>query len=1212
MAQNLASPDSHEIPLTVLGGLVTYVDPTSLPQGVSPDCRDMQFNPGSTFTRDGFRKVFPTPFGNATVTAGYSYTDPKGIIRNLFLDSAGNLWVENLSASPETYTLLATVAPGSYAKFTGAFGRVYIAITDGLHGSDVPLQYDGTNIDRVTQDGPGSSPDIISLALPSVSLVDAGAPPTLTITGIFPTNKVTSGVSFYTAISVFTTTSVSGITEGQNVTISGTTGSVFLGTYVVLGFPGDGSVLLSAFVADGTPAYIGTGTLTIGSGSGTSLVRNNNIVTAVTTTPHQLQVGNQAQIANVPASAVGGGIATVVINNEDNPGIATVTTNSAHGLIPGLFVSLVGIAGTAVGGGATSAIRAGRVVTVTTASAHNLTPGAIITTSSFSTGSFNTTAQVLNVTGPNVFTFAQADTDATESSGVVTLNWPIPDTTTPTFFEVIAAPTKTTFQVDIDYSDGSWTGGTVTYGWDGKFYVKTVISPTSFTYQQYGPNASATYSAASTVTPFGQAAPGFHQMQVFFQTRNGAQTAPSPPVQFIANGGQYYSVSNIPIGPPNTVARVIAFTGAQGAYFFYIPTTPQVNGQIVGTSTVINDNTTTQAVFDFGDPTLFAATGISIQGNNLANQIVLDGAQGFGFYGSRLDTYGQRNVVDNFLNMGFNGGYLPSTVATYGTAQPTGWTVSGATPGQFVFNAHFGEGYQFTVVPSPTGGLLQSAFEDYLGDPILQPNTLYRLRVWIKTSAFNAGVNFVALIRSVSTGFSSTATITGSQISTVGGFAEAVFTLKTPISIPSDMLLNLFVSSSGASPNVTINNVNLIYEDEPYKLGMLSSYVNNAEGMDGVSGVIGPVEDTHPVMDLFIIRENLYMLTRDPGGRLHQTAQAQSEPSGWVVDEVGQNCGVVSTFGLTVSQANDDTGGGGEEWAAWYSSSGPRIFGGEFPFKIAQEIMRRKGRVAPGAPNDLTNLNPAAQTTVWALNDPEQKIMYFGVPMNSATAPNVIWMLNYLGCETAEEIANANPVHRAINSGKMISNDLGRKWSPWQLPINGAALMFREGGYLEPVFFGGNGLTPNSSPIAAFGNVYTLDPNLLADDDYGVIGSYYTTSPFPDADLAQALGIGGGLKMCSYAYGLISGTGTLAITVLFNLLSKVWRIAYASTTQAPLQVDADNDTEFGCGQATGKRFWFRFSATPKLGSNDSGFELNSWAVAIKKNARMPVRGSNRT
>ena len=53
-------------------------------------------------------------------------------------------------------------------------------------------------------------------------------------------------------------------------------------------------------------------------------------------------------------------------------------------------------------------------------------------------------------------------------------------------------------------------------------------------------------------------------MAVFFQDRQGGITAMSPAVPFIANGGQYLSVTNIPIGPPNVVARILAFTGVDG------------------------------------------------------------------------------------------------------------------------------------------------------------------------------------------------------------------------------------------------------------------------------------------------------------------------------------------------------------------------------------------------------------------------------------------------------------------------------------------------------------------------------------------------------------------------------------------------------------------------------------------------------------------------
>ncbi len=1201
MAQNVASPDTHEIPLDVYGGLVTYEDPTSIPSGVSPDCSDVQFAPGGVFSRDGFRKVFASAMGTATVTYAKSYVDPKGVIRNLYLDSAGNLWVENLTATPGVYTLLTTTAPGSYARSSTAFGREYIAISDGLHGTDIPLQYDGTNLDRVTQDGPGTSPPVVSLSIPSVDTLHSISPPaTLTVTQIDVNEG--SAATFWTTINIYY---VSGTPPdvGQQITISGTSSVFDGGPYTVIAVGGfNGAITCSAYFPGSTANYTGAGTITIGTGvANTVISRVDNVVTVLTNTPHQLQPGYQAQISGVAAGIVGTAITTVRINNENLPGLATVTTSTAHGLVPGLKVSLTGIAGVAVGGGILTIVRAGQVVTVTTNTANGVSPGAIVTIASVATSSFNSTAIVQLVTSTTSFTFNQVDTDASDTTGTVTLNWPIFDTPTPTYFEVVSAPTATTFQVQLNYSNGTWSGGTVNYPWNGTFFVQTIPTSTSFAYQQYGPNATAVYASGQTVTPYGQAAPGKRQMVCFFITRQGYSTRYSPPVEVVTNGGQYLSVTNIPIGPPNVVARALAFTGAGGAYFYYIPATPQVNGQIVGTSTVIDDNTTTSAVFDFGDPTLFAGLGISIAGNNLANQTIIDGALGFAKYASRLITYGRRNNIQSLLNPGFDGGYFPSDPTL-----PTGWDTS-LNVGGALATGHYVSGWFITTVAGagPKGILSQSLYEDFSGAPIALANTQYKIRLWLKPSVATANLTFTASMTSASTSFSSTATIAGNTMNTAGRFMEATFSVKTPTQIPADFILKIYASSITTSPTLLVDEIEIIYSDVPYVNTLLGSYVNSPEAFDGVSGVFGPADDTHQTLGLGIIRNNLYLLTQDPSGRLHQTSQGNAEPSGWVVDEVGQNCGTVSAFSLTTSQANDNTGGGGEEWFSWYSSSGPRIFGGEFPFKIAQEIMRSKGRRPPGAPDDLTALNTAQQTCVWGLNDPYQKVMYFGIPSNAATAPDVIWMLNYLGCETAGEIASADPVHRAPTSGKMTANDLGRKWAPWKRPMNGAALMFRSAGELEPVFFGGNGQTPGAA--TSHGNVYTLDPDLLTDDDYGIIVPYYTTYALPDSLLAQALQIGGGLKMVSYAYGLISGTGTMTFTIRYNLLSKIWPIFQSFT----MNESPDNDTEWGCGQATGKRFWFRFASTPLNGQTDNAFELNSWTAAIKRNARMPVRGSNR-
>src|SRR5580658_1198076 len=172
MAFNVAA--AVEVGLETFGSLVTEQIPTDLPPGVSPDNQDVTYVPGSVSGRPALQRVFATPFSGSpipTLTYIKSYVDPLGTIRNLYFDSNGMLWVENLTTAPGVRTLLASSTPGSYARSITAFGREYIAISDGLHGSEVPLQYDGTNLDRATQDGPGAPPEIASTVIAASSIV---------------------------------------------------------------------------------------------------------------------------------------------------------------------------------------------------------------------------------------------------------------------------------------------------------------------------------------------------------------------------------------------------------------------------------------------------------------------------------------------------------------------------------------------------------------------------------------------------------------------------------------------------------------------------------------------------------------------------------------------------------------------------------------------------------------------------------------------------------------------------------------------------------------------------------------------------------------------------------------------------------------------------------------------------------------------------------
>jgi hypothetical protein len=785
------------------------------------------------------------------------------------------------------------------------------------------------------------------------------------------------------------------------------------------------------------------------------------------------------------------------------------------------------------------------------------------------------------VTSPTSFTYLDADPDQVATGGTVTLNWPVPDTGTPNYYQVVAAPTATTFTVQVAYSNGTWSSGLVQFAWNGTFFVTGVPSPTSVQYQQYGPDA--TTSSVGTVTPYGQIAPGKHQMQVMFLTRQGYLTKGSPAISFVADGGQYLTVSDLPIGPSNVVARVLAFTGALGSYFFYIPVPAEINGILVSTATQVNDNTSTSVVLDFADNTLYAALGVSIQGNNVANQIVLDSALGFIMYDSRLAAYGYRNRINNLLNMSFDGGYLPSVPTV-----PAGWTL---TSGGGVLTAgHFGLGWQITAI----GRIQQGFYEDSNAVPIGTPNTPYRFRAWVQ------GVGTVtATLSSASTGFSSTAVLASAAISS---WKEAAFSLPTPSSIPGDMLFS--VQGTGT---VLLDEMSVIYAANPYQdLILQASYIDNPEAFDALSGIFGPKEDTRKIMGAATVRGNLYLLTQDPGGRLHETsANGVTEPSGWVVNEVGANCGALSTFGIAVSQADDKTAGGGEEWLAWASQAGARIFGGDQPWKISQEI---EPNWAGNANRGYKGLNWAAATTIWALNDPNDRALYFGVPSldvaAAPTAPNQILVMSYRQLETASAIGNSPPVHNSIG-GKLITTDHTRKWCPWNLKMNGGALMYRTSKKLEPVFFGGSGLAPGSG--VAYSNAYSLDETVLTDNDYGLIVPIYITYAFVGYEQETALQLGAHRKQLAYVSAQVSGVGNITVTVLCNTFSNPWHLNCVRL----LALDPKFDLEWGGGSAVAQRMFIKFASSPiaPLSSLNNSFSLQKVVAALRPAAHLPVRGA---
>lgn len=124
------------------------------------------------------------------------------------------------------------------------------------------------------------------------------------------------------------------------------------------------------------------------------------------------------------------------------------------------------------------------------------------------------------------------------------------------------------------------------------------------------------------VTAAGNVDTGTRYMIVLFKNRSGyitgCSTAVPVRVEVTESGTQIYT-ANLPIGPYNTSARICAFTVAgqssTGPYYYISENDVQAPGEntanISITQTIINDNTTTSATFNFTDTFLPGATDVS-------------------------------------------------------------------------------------------------------------------------------------------------------------------------------------------------------------------------------------------------------------------------------------------------------------------------------------------------------------------------------------------------------------------------------------------------------------------------------------------------------------------------------------------------------------------------------------------------------------------------
>jgi hypothetical protein len=407
-----------------------------------------------------------------------------------------------------------------------------------------------------------------------------------------------------------------------------------------------------------------------------------------------------------------------------------------------------------------------------------------------------------------------------------------------------------------------------------------------------------------------------------FQTRQGYLTKPGPATTWTASGGLRAVVTNIPTGPSNIVGRILCFTGAGGASFFYT----SAGGTLFSGNMVVGDNTTTSLVVDFSDAILLAGTNV----DNQFRLIELSECAGVIDYSERLFWWGERNRQDNWVNLGFDGGFTGPSLPHY----PLGWTPDSVyAPGGTDEENFVVWGAAYSIVgngTTPIRGLMtQTAVNDSLGAALIQANTDYTVRArCARNSTLSAGTLHLHLYSASGSINTTGLQLTASQLTT--SYVEYTAELTAPLAtIPSDLLLRVYADGTpNSSGQFYIDCMEIFPTNQPANASLVrASRVEDPESYDGIDGVLSVAENNgQAICAAFTLRERLYFVKEHS---LHVTQDdGTNEPALWSIAEVSHAVGTPSVHGVGI----------GEDWVVIAHRTGLYIFNGGQPIKISQEI----------------------------------------------------------------------------------------------------------------------------------------------------------------------------------------------------------------------------------------------------------------------------------
>lgn len=1197
---------------------------------------------GTTFINDLDIIAYLTP-GKANFNYVKSFVQNDGQIDTLALDASGILWIEDVTNLPGKLSIALTgLLPGSFAKSATALDQEYILFSDLSVGTDRPRVYNGTSFFPLSQVGPGAPPAFVS------SVGSSGD--TLSLTNFSITSNV---VTFdYTGTQP---------TAGQLYAITGASPSYLNITATVLGT----GLSATQFQMALTHANVGSTPI---SPAATATLQFSYPITSITQLgPNPTQAVWEALLWSAgPGSTAPGTVLTVYyaltaynlnILNMLNAGQTVyvritgtkpgfngtyLVTSASFAKPPGLdhmrqyFTVDVGTSGFFYEhGGGTSGVYQQTIATLTVSSPiPNIVQGDTINITESSPAGWNASwpvvntlkSGVLNITGTSMSSTGVATYQFNVQSGVGPTAGEIVNVTNCTNNAVFNAIGLIATVVGSNFTVNGFPAEAIPFATETlavavTFGTQFQIDPGAVTLGTgtnpiYGNSSSGVVTVTGgSVVPIGA---GTRQAVVFFITESGYETAVSPPVVFTTSSdANFINVSKIPIGPPNVIARGIAFTeagqnGVPGANFYVIPDDVVITvGNITTkyTSTIIRDNVSTTAKFTFTDAVLLNSTEVDVQGNNLFNLIELGSSSWCIPYASRMFYGLQLNKVDNFVNLTFDGGYLPNPG---GALFPLGWTsvtggigidlqVSPVTGmALYIFNDTGG-------TSTAVGLISQPAFQDPYQVPIIRPNTTYSVRVACSCpSGINVGVLLLTLADfnpEIGYGavYGTFAVDLADMTSNTAVFSGDLLTSPFLQSVSPQLHFAIQVNDMVANADLLIDRIEVYPTRQPYLLTQVfGSYVNNLEAIDasGTGGILDTsAENSQSCMGAFVMHDNLYLLKTN--SMLSTQDNPNSEPGGWGLHEVSNRVG---TIGIN----SYDTG---EEWIVTACRSGIYGFNGGQPVKLMQEIWNVWEAInwtygnAIVLRNDIVNKRilcaiPLPTGTNPTTHEQTTSVKWMpNAPYNpNPTTPNVMLMLNYQGLGSFESLVDSPEVHTTM-FGTLAAVDMKRKWSIWQIPSPYMDFVTLPDGESHPLYIC-NGI--------ASSKIYQLMDDKLSDDGVAING-LYTTYGFVNAEKAATVPIFGyHAKRYMTLQFSNNGAGSEQIRILSNTLGALrpYTVPNGVTLQDPAL-----DDYFRPLNVRGNRAFIEFS-TNAVGS---WFQLSKVMLSGKADpwaAINPTGGGN--